>query len=706
MHDASAIQRLMTLTREYLASPDHPVDPSRQSAELGDILRFHEYRYYVLHDPLISDYEYDVLYKRLQSIEQQHPEWIREDSPTRRVSPDLSQDFPEVAHLTPMLSLDNSYDDTDLLEFDRQVRKLTGLTEENIEYAVEPKYDGGTITLVYENDRLIRAATRGDGIRGEEITLNARAIRSVPLKALFSRYGIHRAELRGEAIIRKDNFHTINARREEQDLPLFANPRNAATGGMRMKDPAEVAARGLEVFVYQLGYAVDEQERDVMDGIPTHSRALDILHDLGFKVPEAERSQCNGIDAVVQFCQEWSDKRDTYPYEIDGMVVKVNERVLQEKCGYTNHHPRWAIAFKFKARQATSTLQAVEFQVGKIGAITPVAKITPVPLAGVTISSISLHNEDFIRTKDLRIGDTVLVERAGDVIPYIVKAFPELRKGTEVAVQFPSHCPVCDSRLVREPEEAAWRCVNSACEAQVQQRIIFHASKDAMDIEGLGRSTILRFYELGWIRDPSDIYSLDYDEIARLEGFGEKSAENLKASIDKARKNPIHRLLHALSIHHLGKKAARLLAAEIGHVLDLATWTEEDFLKIKDIGPVVARNVMAFFAEQHNIDMLQRMASLGVNLTQTAEDRPSVAAAEGPLAGKSILFTGTLEKMGRKEAQDLAEKAGARNISAVSSQLNILVVGANAGSKLKKAEALGTVTILTEDEFLQVINVP
>lgn len=706
MHDASAIQDLMKLTREYLASPDHHADPSRQSAELGDIIRFHEYRYYVLHDPLISDYEYDLLYKRLQAIEQQHPQLIREDSPTRRVSPDLSQDFPEVAHLTPMLSLDNSYDDSDLLEFDQQVRKLTGIPKGIIEYAVEPKYDGGTITLVYENDLLVRAATRGDGIRGEEITLNARAIRSVPLKALFSRYGIQRAELRGEAIIRKDNFHAINARREEQDLPLFANPRNAATGGMRMKDPAEVAARGLEVFVYQLGYAVDEQDRDVLDGIPTHSRALDILLDLGFKVPGEERCQCNGIEAVVQFCQEWSEKRDAYPYEIDGMVVKVNERVLQEKCGYTNHHPRWAIAFKFKARQATSTLQAVEFQVGKIGAITPVAKITPVPLAGVTISSISLHNEDFIRTKDLRIGDTVLVERAGDVIPYIVKAFPELRNGTEVAVQFPSHCPVCDSLLVREPEEAAWRCVNSACEAQVQQRIIFHASKDAMDIEGLGKSTILRFYELGWIRDPSDIYSLDYDGIARLEGFGEKSAENLKSSIEKAKKNPIHRLLHALSIHHLGKKAARLLAAEIGHVMDLAMWTEEDFLKIKDIGPVVARNVMAFFAEAHNIDMLRRMESLGVNLTQTEEDRPSVAAAEGPLAGKSILFTGTLEKMGRKEAQDLAEKAGARNISAVSSQLNILVVGANAGSKLKKAEALGTVTILTEDEFLQVINVP
>lgn len=683
-----------------------PADPNAALAlalQLGELLRFHEYRYYVLHDPLISDSEYDRLYKLLQALETRWPDCVQEDSPTRRVAPDLSTDLPEVTHLTPMLSLDNSYGAEDLLEFDRQVRKLTGLAEGEIEYVVEPKYDGGTITLVYENDRLLRSATRGDGIRGEEITANARTIRSIPLQAAFSRRGIHTAELRGEAIIRKDTFHKLNARREEEDLPLFANPRNAATGGLRMKDPREAAGRGLEVFVFQLGYAADAGGQGLLSALPTHWETLDLLEQLGFKVPREERRLCRDIATVIDFCKEWESRRDAYPYEIDGMVIKVNRRDLQELCGYTSHHPRWAIAFKFKARQATSRLLHIEYQVGKTGAITPVAKIEPVALAGVTVSSVSLHNEDFIRGKDIRIGDRVLVERAGDVIPYIVKPLAELRDGSEREVDFPTWCPVCGSALLREPEEAAWRCVNAGCEAQLVQRIIFHVSKDAMDIEGLGRSTVERFFALGMIHTITDIYRLDYAAIAGLEGFGRKSAENLAASVEKAKGNPIHRLLHSLSIHHLGRKAARLLAAEVSYVPELAGWSEERFTAIRDIGPVLARNVLAFFARPENLAMLEELEALGVNMYQTAEDRPVEKPTEGPLAGKNILFTGTLEKMGRKEAEGLAEKAGARTVSAVSGNLDILVVGANAGSKLAKAQKLGTITILGEEEFLNLL---
>ena len=384
--------------------------------------------------------------------------------------------------------------------------------------------------------------------------------------------------------------------------------------------------------------------------------------------------------------------------------MKVNSFELQEKCGFTQHHPRWAIAYKFKAKQSTSKLERVEYQVGKIGAVTPVAKITPVALAGVMVSSVSLHNEDFIKSKDLRIGDTVLVERAGDVIPYIVKSFPELRDGSEQEVIYPTHCPVCNHPLLREENEAIWRCVNITCEAQVIQRMIHHVSKDAMNIDGFGGSYVERFHELGWLRNIADIYSLDYDAIAELEGFGPKSASKLNKAIDAAKGNPIHRLLNSLAIHHLGRKASKVIAEQIAHVMNLKTWTEEEFTNIKDIGPVVAKNVRAFFDDEVNVAMLERMESYGVNMFQTEEDKPKVVAEDAPLAGKTILFTGSLQLMNRKEAQLMAEEAGAKNISAVSSNLDILVVGEKAGSKLKKAEALGTVQIMTEEEFVALVG--
>lgn len=685
--------------------------PGEQAGRLRRLIEYHEYRYYILHDPVISDPEYDQLYKMLEKLEAEHPELATPDSPTQRVSSDLSSDFPSVEHLTPMLSLANSYNEEDLFEFDAQIKRYLNMPEEqDIEYAVEPKFDGGSIAIVYEDNRLVRAATRGNGAVGEEMTNNARAIRSIPLRADFAGMGIHKAEIRGEVLIRKDVFKRINEEREEEGLSLFANARNTATGGLRMKDPQEVAKRGLEAFMYTLGYAADKEGRDVLANFATHQESLDALARLGFKTPAPgeERKVCANIKEAVGFCHAWQEKRDGYPYEIDGMVVKVNSRELQERAGATSHHPRWAIAFKFRAKQATSRLLRVEYQVGKTGSITPVAKIEPVQLAGVTVSSVSLHNEDFIRSKGLRIGDMVLVERAGDVIPYIVKAMDELRDGSEQPIEFPKYCPVNDTdeqvELVRIGGEAAWRCPVCVCGAQNLQKIIFHVSKNAMDVEGLGKSIVERFYELGWLRTIADVYRLDYGKIAELEGFGEKSAANLRESVEKARQNPIHRLLHSLSIHHLGQKVSKIIAAGIGHVLELRNWALEDFTHIKDIGPVVAENIIAFFSNEHNIRLLEEMEALGVNMKQTEDDLPKAAGGEGPFAGKSILFTGTLQTLSRKEAQARAEAAGARNVSAISSSLDILVVGEKAGSKLKKARELGTVEIMTEEEFLEKVG--
>ena len=670
---------------------------------LRDLLRYHEWRYYMLNEPVISDTEYDQLYKKLQALELAHPETVTADSPTQRVSSDLTEEFLSVEHLVPMRSLENSYNAEDLKEWDEQVKKMANLpADKDIQYVVEPKFDGGSIALVYENDYLTRAATRGNGTVGEEITANARTITSIPLKAAFHEKGIIKAELRGEVLIRKDVFQKVNLERESEGLTLFANPRNAATGGLRTKDPKDTAKRQMEAFIYQLGYAVDSQNKTVVDTISTHNDAVQLLDNLGFKVPKSgvERKLCENIQAVIDFCQMWEAQREQYPYEIDGMVIKVNDFHLQQEIGYTSHHPRWAIAFKFKAKQATSKLLAVDFQVGKVGSITPVAKIEPVPLAGVTVSSISLHNEDFIKTKDIRLGDVVLVERAGDVIPYIVKSLETLRNGSEQVIHFPSNCPVCHTPLSKQEQEAAWRCMNYNCEAQVLQRMIHHVSKDAMDIEGFGKSIVERFYQLGWLRNLADIYQLDYQAIAEQEGFGEKSAQNLKQAIEKAKQQPIQRFLYGLSIHHLGKKVSRLLAAEIQHVLDLKNWTAEDFIHIKDVGPVVAENVIAFFQNTENIHLIKSMEQLGVNLQQTEEDRPKAIRQDAPLSGKTILFTGTLQTMSRKVAQEKAEAAGAKNVSAISAKLDMLVVGEDAGSKLKKARELGTIQILTEQEFL------
>lgn len=676
--------------------------------DLTEVLRYHEWKYYVKNGPAITDREYDLLYKMLERWEAEKPFWQQEDSPTKRVGSDLSSNFSTVKHLVPMLSLGNSYNLEDLKNFSDQIdRILKNEEKRDISFASEPKYDGSSISLLYENDRLVRAATRGNGEEGEEITANVRTLKTVPLRVSFSKYGIHTAELRGEAMIRLDVFEKMNQEREQKGLSLFANPRNAAAGGLRMKDPSEAASRGLELIVYQIGYVADADGNNLMENFQTHSETLELLDKLGFKSSWPDHKTHTDLEEMIGHFTKWEAKRSDYPFELDGMVVKVNDLSLQQKIGSTSHHPRWAIAYKFKARQATSRLLRIEYQVGKVGTITPVAKIQPVPLAGVTISSVSLHNEEFITSKDIRLGDRVLVERAGDVIPYIVKSLPEFRTNQEEPIRFPINCPVNDTDtqvpLIKMEEEAAWRCPKCICGAQDLQKMIFFVSKDAMDITGLGKSLVERFYKSGMLGSVPDIYRLDYQAISQMEGFGQRSAENLKNAVEDSKNRPLKRLLYALGIHHLGKRASSIIASEIDHIMELKEWDEEKYLSLRDIGPVVARNISSWFQIEDNLQMLRELEELGLNMTSTADDKPT-EKKEGPLSGKTILFTGSLEKMSRKEAQKLAEDAGAKNLSAVSANLNILVAGEKAGSKLKKAQSLGSVQILSEEEFYSIIE--
>ncbi len=665
--------------------------------ELRDVIRYHDWRYYVLANPVISDYEYDQLFHLLKDIEQKFPELITPDSPTQRVASGLTKEFPQVKHLAPMLSLDNSYSEEDLRDFDRRVREATGLNV--VEYSVEPKFDGAGISLVYENNIFIRGATRGDGVVGEDITPNLKTIKTIPLSADFKSYGIKTIEIRGEVLIRKDLFKKINQERLEEGLPPFANPRNAAAGSLRLQDPKEVAKRGLEAFVYQITYAVDGKGENLLGTkIKKHHQSIKMLYELGFRSPFKEIKVCRGIDEVIQYCEEWQKKRDSYPYEIDGMVVKVNDISLYDRLGVTSHHPRWAIAFKFRARQATTRIIKVVFQVGRTGAVTPVAKLEPVEIGGVTVSSVSLINEDFIKEKDIRIGDLVLVERAGDVIPYVVKVITEARKGDEKPIQFPKNCPSCGSPLVKPPGEAVWRCININCPAQVVERIIYFASKDAMDIRGLGEAIVRRFYKLGFLKSIPDIYRLPYEKIKQLEGFGEKSAENLKNAIEESKHRPIHRLITGLGIRYVGKVTAKTLSEHINCVEELKDWSVEQLESLPDIGYVVARSIYDFFHNEQNLKMLQELKGLGVETCKEKEEK-----IEHIFDGKSFVFTGTLHCCSREIAQEIVERLGGKVTSSVSRKTAYLVVGENPGSKLRKAQQLGVETI-DEKHFIQMIK--
>lgn len=697
MYSTEQVKDLSTLTKKLISS-SHTEKAFEIVKEIRKVLRFHEYRYYVLNDPLISDTEYDQLYKGLEKIETAHPELVTSTSPTQRVGSSLNPSFNTVAHLVPMLSLENSYNADDLLDWDRKARELTGLQQ--VEYCIEPKFDGASISLIYENDCLVRGATRGDGVEGDDITTNIKQIKSIPLGAEFSKYNVQQIEIRGEVMMSKKSFKKYNDNLAEQNLPPLANPRNAASGSLRMKDPKDVARRNLEAFLYNVSYHIDTATGFQNKSLDTHSGTLNMLWDLGFRSPVKEMMVVKGIEAAISHVNDYEVLRDTLPYEIDGMVIKVNQLDLQDKMGMTTHHPRWAIAFKFKARQATSKLRTIEFQVGRTGAVTPVAKIEPVLIGGVTVGSISLFNEDIIKEKDLMINDTVLVERAGDVIPYIVKSLGELRDGTEKPIRFPTECPVCNSKLFKEEGEAVWRCINIECPAQVVEKMIHFVSKDAMDIKSFGEANVRKFFELGLLKDIPGIYTLDFEAIARLGGFGKKSIDNLQAAIEASKQQPLHRLIFALGIRFVGETTAKVLSNKVNHLLDLRAYSEEELQQLDDIGIKVAGSISQFFKNEQNIEMLHQLESLGIQMNNT---KKSIIEKDG-LEGQTFLFTGSLSELKRSEAEELVEQHGGKLSGSVSSKLNYLVVGEDAGSKLEKAKKINTIKIISEKDFIKLVS--
>ena len=723
MFNAQQVRALQQDSIKWLSFAEGEINKDNVEA-LRNILRFHEHRYYVENDPLITDGEYDIIYKKLQKFEVANPETITPDSPTQRVGKGLIKSFPKVQHLVPMLSLDNSYNAADLVDFDRKVRELSG--KQNIEYCIEPKFDGASISLVYENDQLLTGITRGDGEVGDDITPNIKQIRSLPLSAAFSNYGIETIEFRGEVLINKNNFETYNKGLMEEGLAPMANPRNAAAGTLRMKDPAIVSKRNLEAFLYHVSYLSKDIKHKTQDkrqeitadvlqttlqstnqpipnsqfSLPTsHSGMLEMLWQLGFKSPKKEMKVVHGIEEVIKYVNEFEAGRDALPYEIDGMVIKVNDLNMQDQLGMTSHHPRWAIAFKFKARQASSKLLSVTFQVGRTGAVTPVAKIAAAQVGGVTVTSISVHNEDYIKEKNLKIGDQILIERSGDVIPQIVKSLPELRTGEELDIVFPKNCPVCNDVLVRPDGEAVWRCVNINCEAQVAERIIHFVSKDAMDIKSFGEANVRKFFALGLIKDVPSIYDLRAEMLGNIEGFGTKSVTNIIEAIEASKQQPLHRLIYGLGIRYVGETTAKTLAQNIDNIFELANKAEEELKKMDDVGVKVAESIADFFRNNDNVEMLKRLQDAGLQMKALQKQK-----IEGGLVGQTFLFTGTLNKLKRNDAEGMVEALGAKILSGVSSKLNYLVVGEDAGSKLEKAKKMATVKIISEDDFIKLAS--
>lgn len=692
MYTETHIQDLQNLTKKLL-------EQNGTVEELRKALRFHEYRYYVLNDPLIPDFEYDQVYKKLEQLENEDPSLITPDSPTRRVGNSLNTNFVSVPHLVPMLSLENSYNPQNLIDWDNRLKGL--VNDQKIHFSVEPKFDGASISLIYTNDLLFRGATRGDGAAGDDITLNIKQIGSVPLSARFSDYGIEEIEIRGEVLLNKKNFRKFNELLAEEGIAPLANPRNAAAGSLRMKDPVAVRRRNLEAILYHVSFIRLNSKglKEYPHLLNSHSGTLQMLDELGFKTPVKVKEIYKNINEVVDFCLTFENKRDDLPYEIDGMVVKVDEIEIQQQLGSTTHHPRWAIAYKFKARQATSILKNVEFQVGRTGSITPVGKIEPVPIGGVTVTSVSLFNEGIIEEKDLRLGDTVIVERAGDVIPYIVKPLTELRTGDERKIVFPAACPACGDPLVKAEEEAVWRCVNINCPAQVVERIIHFVSKDAMDIKTFGEANISKFYKLGLIHDIPSIYTIDYEKIRLLEGFKQKSVDNLRKAIENSKKQSLSRLIFGLGIRYVGETTAKTVAKSIDSVFDLQRCSIDELQQLKDIGGKVAESIFAFFQNEDNIAMLQQLEAKGVNISGD-----KTVPLSGKLLGETFLFTGTLPTLKRSDAERLAEQNGGRLLSSVSSSLTYLVAGESAGSKLDKAKKIKSIKIISEEDFLNLIQ--
>jgi DNA ligase (NAD+) len=648
----------------------------RRINELREALHRHNYRYYVLDDPEISDSEYDRMMRELMSLEADYPALSSPDSPTLRVGAPPLAKFESIEHSIPMLSLDNGFNDDDILAFDLRVKKNLD-TDHEIIYTAEPKLDGVAVELVYENGRLVTASTRGDGFSGELITSNVRTIPTVPLRLQNEKEKKIPSvlEVRGEIFIGKDAFKRLNAVRLDENLPPFANPRNAAAGSLRQLDSRVTATRPLEIFCYGVGRMTDLI-------LESHWDTLVVLKGLGFRINPYIRPKVT-IKEVMDGYKALSEKRNLLPYDIDGMVIKVDSLPLQSRLGETSRSPRWAIAYKFKAIQETTRIMDIEIQIGRTGTLTPVAHLDPVSIAGVTVGRATLHNEDEIKRKDIRIGDTVLIQRAGDVIPEIVKVIPSKRTGVEKRFNMPSKCPVCNAPVVRAQDEAALRCINSSCAAQVKERIKHFASKGAFDIDGLGDKLIEQLVDKGLLSSYADIFRLKEDTLKNLERMGSKSAANLIGAIAEGRKITLRRFIYALGIRHVGEHVAGILAKEIGTLEKLIGTTPDELESVEGVGPVVAGSITAFFKQGENLKAVNKIISGGVEILSEN------AQKTGALDGKIFVLTGTLEILTRKEAKEMIEKAGGKVTGSVSKKTDYLVVGASPGSKLKRAEELG-----------------
>ncbi|MFA7148814.1 MAG: NAD-dependent DNA ligase LigA [Syntrophomonadaceae bacterium] len=658
---------------------------SKRINELRQELRKHEYHYYVLDEPLVSDAEYDQLMQELRQLENEYPELITPDSPTQRVGGQAAEKFTPVIHRRPLLSLDNAFSLAELQEFNRRVSRVAAA----ISYMAELKIDGVSIVLVYQDGVLVNAATRGDGLVGEDVTNNIKTIRNIPLRL---RDNLSRLEVRGEIYMPKQEFLRLNQEKEEKGEKVFANPRNATAGSIRQLDPGITASRALAAFIYDIIY-IEGQE------IYNQQEALDFLKQQGFSVnPEAR--YCNDIDAVYAYSQEYQERRHDLPYEIDGVVIKLNPMAERETLGQTAKSPRWAIAYKFPAEEKETRLLAVEINVGRTGIIAPTAILEPVSLAGTTVSRASLHNFDLLREKDIRVGDLVLVHKAGDIIPEIIKPIAELRQGRGQKIEPPGNCPACGSRVIRFEGEVAYRCENINCPARLKESLIFFASRPAMDIDGLGPSVIDQLVEKKVVEKVDDLYYLTEDDIASLDRMGAKSASNLIQAIADSKARPLYRLVTALGIRHVGSRTARILTAHIYEIDRFNEVSEEQLMSIPEIGPRMAESIVKFFREPRNQETIARLKAAGVN---TMEVEGSTGLK--PLAGKTFVLTGTLESLTRNEASEKIEALSGKVSGSVSKKTNYVVAGSEPGSKYDKALQLG-VTILTEEEFLKMLEEP
>jgi DNA ligase (NAD+) len=657
--------------------------------ELREAIEYHNYRYYVLDNPEISDAEYDRMMRELEKLEKDYPELRDPNSPTQRVGAPPLEEFETVTHTIPMLSLANGQNEIEVREFDQRVKRFLAIYED-IAYVAEPKLDGLAVELVYERGNLVVGSTRGDGVNGENITQNLRTIRTIPLALMGKAVSVpERLEVRGEVYMEINGFKELNKKREASGEPLFANPRNAAAGSLRQLDPSITASRPLNIFFYGLGEVAGYT-------IKTHWEFLNALPQWGLRVNPLAR-RCGDIEETIGYYEEISHQRETLPYEIDGVVIKVDDLALQSRLGVISRNPRWALAYKFKPKQETTKILKIIPQVGRTGAITPVAVLDPVRVGGIEISRATLHNQDEIDKKDVRIGDTVVVQRAGDVIPEVVKVVESKRTGGEKRYHIPDTCPVCGADVVRLKNEAVHRCIGLSCSAQLKGRIKHFASKRAMDIDGLGDKLVAQLVDRGMIKDVADLYRLSKEDLAGMERMADKSAQNILNAIERSKKKPLAKFIYALGIRHVGEHLSEVLVNELKSLSIFFRVTEEELLAIKEVGPELAQSVVRFFRDQRNREVLEKLLAAGLSIVEPGVDKTA------KLEGLTFVFTGALASFTRDEARDLVESLGGRTASSISKKVDYVVAGEDPGSKYERAKRLG-IKILTENQFRQMVE--